>query len=328
MNIQIGSWLFAILLSIGSAYYSITGLMVMFPAISVGIAVLASIVEASKLWSMHALIIRWKRIGFLFKSFYMVLILCLSILTSIGVYGHLSKGHSDQLLPQTETKLVIAQLEAEKTQLASELAILYQRQDSLNKIELGQLSGVNVSKNRNPLVAERKQLKADIEAVTQQQKAVTAKIIDASKTTARAESELNAIRYFAELVGLDSEDAIKFIIILIMIGLEPMILAHVIMASMEEEKKEEKKDVAPVDDKPLTPLVDIPPLVDIVENVKEIEKEEVEEEPKKTKPERKKRGPYKKKEKEIISEPIVELLPEPVRVGTYADIKKKISGRE
>ena len=320
MNIQIGSWLFAILLSIGSAYYSITGLVAMFPAIAIGIAILASIIEASKLWSMHALIIRWKQVGFLFKSFYMVLILCGSILTSIGVYGHLSKGHLDQLLPQTENALVLKQLDTEKNQLASELSILYQRQDSLNKIELEQLSGVNVSKNRNPLVAERKQLKADIDNVITQQRELTEKILAASQTNARSESELGAIRYFAELVGLDSDNAIKLIIILIMIGLEPMILAHVIMASTKEEKQKEAINNEVVADEPGVLQKELP--TDVIEKQVEVNKEN------ESKPGRKKRGPYKKRNKETVSDPIVQLLPEPVKIGTYAEIKKKITSKE
>ncbi len=319
MNIQIGSWLFAILLSIGSAYYSITGLVAMFPAIAIGIAILASIIEASKLWSMHALIIRWKQVGFLFKSFYMVLILCGSILTSIGVYGHLSKGHLDQLLPQTENALVLKQLDLEKNQLTSELSILYQRQESLNKIELEQLSGINVSKNRNPLVAERKQLKADIENVITRQRELTTKILAASQTNARAESELGAIRYFAELVGLDSDNAIKLIIVLIMIGLEPMILAHVIMASTKEEKQKEAMSEEVSEEETDTLYEEQSPVV--IEPPVEAKEE------KEYKPARKKRGPYKKRNKETVSEPIVELLPEPVKVGTYADIKKKIASK-
>ena len=309
MNITNGSWLFAILLSIGSAYYSITGLLAMFPAMGLGLVLLASMIEASKLWSMHSLISRWNKIGIWFKTMFFSLIFCLSILTSIGVYGHLSNGHSQQLLPQAENTLLLNQYSMQKNQLDSELAILYDRQNSLNKIELAQLSGNVISKNRTPLLAERKELKLQIESIISQQRELSVKLLELSKTKAKTESELGPIKYFADLVGLDSDNAIKLIIILIMLGLEPMILSHVIMASY--------KDNEPVVEKP------------VIETIQpEVTKPNIVED-QMIAPIKKKRGPYKKKnivdEPKSKIEPVVELLHEPIKVGTYADIKKKIA---
>jgi hypothetical protein len=296
MNTKIGSWLFAILLSIGSAYYSITGLVALFPTIAIDMIILCSIIEASKLWSMHSLISKWDSLKLSFKIFFISLIVSLSLLTSIGVYGHLSKGHLEQLLPNTENALVITQLKTDITQLDKEAVILAARQDSLNSIEMNQLSGDKISKNRLSVVTEKKALKQEIVDNNIKKQEISKQLLIASKANSRVESELGTIKYFADLVGLDSDNAIKLIIILIMMGLEPMILAHVIMASMKEQA-----------------IMIIPPVIEVAEAIEE-----------KPKP---KRVVKRKEKKDANLTSIANILDEPVKIGTYADIKKKISNK-
>ena len=88
----------AILLSCVAAYYSVAGLTAIFSAATIPVIIMGGSLELGKIVATVWLHNNWKRAGFLFKAYLVPAVIFLMLLTSMGIFGYLSKAHSDQSL--------------------------------------------------------------------------------------------------------------------------------------------------------------------------------------------------------------------------------------
>ena len=86
----------AISLSAVAAYYSIAGLVTLFPMASLPIVVMGVTLESAKLVSASWLYRNWNNIEALVKYYLTFAVVILSFITSMGIFGFLSKAHIDQ----------------------------------------------------------------------------------------------------------------------------------------------------------------------------------------------------------------------------------------
>ena len=105
-----GYWTVLVALSISAvaAYYSIVGLVAIFAAAAIPIIIMGSVLEVGKLTSAVWLHLYWKKAPFLIKSYLTIAVLLLMFITSMGIFGFLSKAHIEQNAVAIEGK---AQLE-------------------------------------------------------------------------------------------------------------------------------------------------------------------------------------------------------------------------
>ncbi|MFN9899426.1 MAG: hypothetical protein ACK55Z_11680, partial [bacterium] len=82
-----------------AAWYAIAGLVAIFAAAAIPIAIMGSLLEASKLVVASWLYRNWKEIPRLFKIYFFTALIVLMLLTSMGIFGFLSKAHLDQAVP-------------------------------------------------------------------------------------------------------------------------------------------------------------------------------------------------------------------------------------
>ena len=88
----------AVLLSAVAAYYSIAGLTAIFAAAVIPVIIMGATLELGKVIATVWLHNNWKRINWAFKTYLIPAIVFLMLLTSMGIFGFLSKAHSDQSL--------------------------------------------------------------------------------------------------------------------------------------------------------------------------------------------------------------------------------------
>ena len=93
-----GYWTVLVALSISAvaAYYSIVGLVAIFAAAAIPIIIMGSVLEVGKLTSAVWLHLYWKKAPFLIKSYLTIAVLLLMFITSMGIFGFLSKAHIEQ----------------------------------------------------------------------------------------------------------------------------------------------------------------------------------------------------------------------------------------
>ena len=86
----------AVSLSVVAAYYSIIGLITIFSAAMIPIIVMASVLEIAKVTTAAWLSQNWKKTNFFLKSYLTFAVFVLMLITSLGIFGFLSKAHIEQ----------------------------------------------------------------------------------------------------------------------------------------------------------------------------------------------------------------------------------------
>ena len=108
----------ALIISVVAAYYSILGLTAIFAAAFWPIVILGSSLEVGKIVSTLWLHKYWHRAEIQYKIYLSVAVAILMVLTSMGVFGFLSKDHLDQAVPsgdiQAQVKIYDDKMKTQK----------------------------------------------------------------------------------------------------------------------------------------------------------------------------------------------------------------------
>ena len=130
----------AIAIATVAAYYSIIGLMTIFAAAAIPIAVMGGVLEAGKLITASWLYNNRKIIPFFLKSYLITAVVVLMFITSMGIFGFLSKAHIEQTAESEENVAKMEQIDKKivrltDTIMASEQSILKIETKDENKNE-------------------------------------------------------------------------------------------------------------------------------------------------------------------------------------------------
>jgi hypothetical protein len=229
--------------------------------------------ELSKLVAASWLKTNWERIPFLMKTYMSIAVIVLMLITSMGIFGFLSKAHSDQAVPTGDTAAKI-QIIDEKiaiqqeyiAQARKDIEVLNTQIDKYN--ELGAVSkGVKV---RDQQKAEREQLVSQIEKSQDTITKLREERAPIAASMRAIEAEVGPIKYIAALIYGDNPDtnilekAVTWVIITIIFVFDPLAILLILSSQMTYQwiKKEdsivdevEEKE----DDRPIPPPVFIAP---------------------------------------------------------------------
>lgn len=115
-----------------AAFYSIVGLMAIFSASALSIAVMGIVLEIGKLITASWLYQNWKRVPFLLKSYLTIAVVILMFITSMGIFGYLSKAHIDQGSGTSELYVKVERLD---NRIASERKIIKRAETQLSALD-------------------------------------------------------------------------------------------------------------------------------------------------------------------------------------------------
>ena len=101
----------ALAVSAVAAYFSIVGLMAIFSALPLSILAMGIVLEIAKLVTASWVYQYWERIAFLMRTYMILAVIVLSIITSIGIFGFLSKAHMDQAALSGDAGAQVTRLE-------------------------------------------------------------------------------------------------------------------------------------------------------------------------------------------------------------------------
>ena len=91
--------LVALAISTVAAYYSIVGLMAIFAGATTAIAIMGVVLEIGKLVCASWTFQNWKTSPFTIRSYFIVAVVVLMLITSLGIFGFLSRAHITQSSP-------------------------------------------------------------------------------------------------------------------------------------------------------------------------------------------------------------------------------------
>ena len=238
----------ALLLSAVAAWYSVAGLTAIFSAAVLPVIIMGGSLELGKIVATVWLHNNWKRAGIVFKLYLIPAIAFLMILTSMGIFGYLSKAHSDQSLVSGDVVSKIAiydeKIKTEKENIEANRRALKQMDEGVDQVlgrsttETGAEKAVAM---RRAQQKERARLQTEI---SQSQKSI-AELNDARAPIAaevrKVDAEVGPIKYIAALLYGDNPDdnllerAVRWMIIMIVLVFDPLALTLILAANKQFE---------------------------------------------------------------------------------------------
>ena len=160
----------AIALSGIAAYYSVIGLAQIFPGSFWPIILMGSILEIAKLVTVSWLYNNWNNTIRVMRYYFLSAIVLLMVITSMGIFGYLSKAHLDSNVILGANSVQLKTLETQEKIAKDRLTYLLQRAGdpatASNKIDRQiqdtQVELKRISTEKLPLMAEENKLSAEI----------------------------------------------------------------------------------------------------------------------------------------------------------------------
>jgi hypothetical protein len=158
--------LVALSISAVAAYYSIVGLVTIFAAAVIPVAIMGSVLEVGKLATTVWLHRYWDKATWWLKSYLTLSVLVLMLITSMGIFGFLSKAHIEQTAQADQSEAVIERIDDQIIQITRRIEEL-QSAGSVNnekqnaQIENNTLQIEQINTRYDGLVDEQNQFIAD-----------------------------------------------------------------------------------------------------------------------------------------------------------------------
>jgi hypothetical protein len=241
-------------------YYSVVGLTAIFSAAAIPIIIMGSALEVGKLVCASWLKQNWEKAPRFMKYYMTIAVIVLMLITSMGIFGFLSKAHNDQSLVSGDVTSKIAvydeKIKTERENIDANRKALKQLDESVDQVmgrssdEKGAEKAVAIRKSQQK---ERSRLAQDI---TESQKKITTLNEERAPIAAeirKVEAEVGPIKYIAAFIYGTAPDesmlekAVTWIIILIVIVFDPLAVIMLLAAQMTFGWKKEKEE----DDVPL-----------------------------------------------------------------------------
>lgn len=114
-----GYFILAVALSLSgvAGYYSIVGLATLFAAAAIPVIIMGTVLEVAKLVTASWLYQNWSDIPVLMRSYFTLAVLVLMFITSMGIFGFLSKAHIEQTGEVAQQSARIEQIDQQTIQL-------------------------------------------------------------------------------------------------------------------------------------------------------------------------------------------------------------------
>ena len=266
------TFLTAIALSAVAGYYSIVGLAAIFPGSYLPVMIMGSVLEASKLVTVSWLYRNWKECPILIKTYLSIAVTILMLITSMGIFGFLSKAHlehsSDNEPLLNKIAILDEKIKTEKENVDANRKILKQYDEIVDQTmgrttdekgtDKAQAIRRTQQKDRSRILQEINQSQAAIAKYSEERAPL-------SNELKKTEADVGPIKYIAallysETVNVDILDkAVRLVILLIIVVFDPLAVLLLIAANMSMNKKEIPKPIIRETEK--TEEIDIPVFV-------------------------------------------------------------------
>ncbi len=249
--------LVALSLSTIAAYYSIVGLTAIFAGAVIPVIIMGSILEVAKITTTVWLRTYWKQCGWLLKTYLVPAVIVLAFITSLGIFGFLSKAHIDQGVPSGDVAAKVALIDENiKTQRENIKA----NRDALSQLDAqvnnvmnkgdSEKSAVRSVQIRRQQVPERAKLQREIENYNKSIASLNQERAPIASQLRKVEAEVGPLKYIAAMIYGDNPDAtileksVRWVIILIVLVFDPLAIALILAAN--QSKKWELEAQVPV----------------------------------------------------------------------------------
>lgn len=242
MFISILAGLSALSISIVAAYYSIVGLTAIFPATFLSVIIMGSVLEVGKIVTTVWLHSHWDKASTLLRLYLSIAVIILMTITSLGIFGFLSKSHLENSASSTE---ISYQIEEINTKIARKDADIKDNESIISQLDksVSILTDAQRIRGKDGALAvresqkeEREALNKNISTASDERQVLIQQKLALQSEVSKLEIEVGPIRYVAEMIyGANPdttilEKAVRYLIILIVMVFDPLALVLLIAA--------------------------------------------------------------------------------------------------
>jgi len=256
------TFLSAISISAIAAGYSIIGLATLFAGATMPIIAMGSALEVGKLVAASWLYNNWRNelVPKTLKTYLTFAVIVLIFITSMGIFGFLSKAHLDQVQPTSGNNIKIELLD---NQITGQQKIIDRAQKALDQLDksievyFNEDFATKGLRERKKQEEERYDLNSAIEVASNKINDLTTEKAELQLEQDKIEAEVGPIKYIAELIYGDEakdhfDEAVRWVIIALIFVFDPLAVLLLIAANIslrsrkverqsEREKEEENK---------------------------------------------------------------------------------------
>jgi hypothetical protein len=230
-----------------AAFFSVTGLGVLFSGASTAVMVMAGALEFAKLVAATYLKQMWDEIKGFNKWYLVSAVALLMIITSAGIFGYLSNAFQAQSLKlqQVDREIMVHSTKIDQntiqiTQLSTQISEFNKNQGKIidgGKVNSRLLRSID---NRDKEISKINKKISDLQ---DQNAKENEKINEIKTSNIDLEKEVGGFRFVAEAFGVELKNVVKFFIFLIVIVFDPLAVALIIAFNglIEDKKKKQER---------------------------------------------------------------------------------------
>ena len=230
----------ALSISAVAAYYSIVGLMAIFSAAAFSIAVKGVVLEIGKLVTASWLYQNWKTVPKVLKYYLTSAVVILMFITSMGIFGYLSKSHIDA---GTNTSQVTVKLDRVNSRIASEQKVIDRAERQLENLDKALERYVElgaVSKGLDRRISQEEERLKLTNMVNKSQEKIDEYLDEKSDYELEIknfEVEVGPLKYISALLYGDDaltflENAVRWVILILVFVFDPLAVLLVVAANI------------------------------------------------------------------------------------------------
>jgi len=260
MTLALLTLLSALSISAIAALYSLLGLAAIFSAAKIPVLLMGGVLEVGKLVTASWLYQNWKKTPLLLKSYLTLAVVVLIFITSMGIFGFLSKAHLDQTISSGDNSVEIVQIEQrigrEKRTIADAEKVIAQLDEAVQILmDFDRIRGKDGAiAVRQSQAEERENLNILIDNTMLRLDELENKKANLQKEQIQIEAEVGPLKYIAELIYGDEardhfDEAVRWVILLLIFVFDPLAVLLLIAAnqSLREYQDEKKKFSVPTE---------------------------------------------------------------------------------
>ena len=244
----------ALSVSASAAFYSVTGLSMLFAGASVAVLIMASSLEVAKLVIASLLYQYRKTLPKGLKIYLTTAAVVLVLITSMGIYGFLSSAYQETASKAGTLDSKIALVETKRDNIKTQLSVFNAEKESINKSVTGLRNGLsnNVITYTNAQgqvmtstsSATRKTLEKQLDQAIERQTQINSRVDELNtklfdyeteivevSTNSELAGELGPLKYLSGLTGIPMDRIINYLLLVIIFVFDPLAIALVIAAN-------------------------------------------------------------------------------------------------
>jgi len=270
-------------LSSTAAFYSITGLSLLFAATRIPVIIMASFLELSKITIATLLHRYWKSISIYLKTYLISALFILMVITSAGVYGLLSSGYqtisNKSIIIEQELSLIDKQQKLNETSQKLNTKQLFEIQQSISKLRENLGNNIQTTKDKKGNIlttsssGNRKSYEKQLDLALKDEKQIKKQlssqdsiILDLTNKKFEIESkntksnELGPLKYLSNLTHQPMDVVINWLLLAIIFVFDPLAIVLIISASFAFNQIQKKPEDILIQEEVIgTPLPEVTP---------------------------------------------------------------------